>query len=235
MFGQTGQNLSLSALKDFSSLPSYVRQHLNRVYLTLLGTILASTIGAITDIHFHIGGILTLIGTFICIIALAGIPHSKDTIAQRFAILIGLGFLQGCSLGGLLQQVIDIDPRIITTAFLGTSTIFICFSLCALLSSRRSWLFLGGFLSSALTILFIGGIVNIFFQSYFWFSVQLYGGLLMFCGFVIFDTQLIVEKAARGDTDFIQHSLSLFMDFVNIFVRLLIILAKDKKKDEKRR
>ena len=56
-------------------------------------------------------------------------------------------------------------------------------------------------------------------------QVQLYGGLLLFCGFVLFDTQLIVEKFNLGDNDYIWHSLGLFLDFVNIFRRLLIILA----------
>ncbi len=56
-------------------------------------------------------------------------------------------------------------------------------------------------------------------------QIELYGGLLLFCGFVLFDTQLIVEKCERGDTDYIWHSLDLFLDFINIFRRLLIILA----------
>ena len=38
-----------------------------------------------------------------------------------------------------------------------------------------------------------------------WFApqLQLYGGLLLFCGFVLYDTQLIVEKRRRGDKDFV--------------------------------
>ena len=54
---------------------------------------------------------------------------------------------------------------------------------------------------------------------------ELYFGLLLFCGFVLFDTQLIVEKFNHGNDDFIWHSLDLFLDFVNIFRRLLVILA----------
>ncbi len=56
-------------------------------------------------------------------------------------------------------------------------------------------------------------------------QIELYGGLFLFCGFILFDTQLIVEKCERGDNDYIWHSLDLFLDFVNIFCRLLIILA----------
>ena len=54
--------------------------------------------------------------------------------------VITLGF----SLGPLLGAVIEIDPSIIPTAFLGTCVIFVCFSLAALYSERRAWLYLGG-------------------------------------------------------------------------------------------
>lgn len=45
------------------------------------------------------------------------------------------------------------------------------------------------------------------------------------CGFIIFDTQNITEKARRGDKDYIKHSVELFIDFVAVFKRILIILT----------
>jgi FtsH-binding integral membrane protein len=59
----------------------------------------------------------------------------------------------------------------------------------------------------------------------FGYELQLYLGLLIYCGFVLFDTQLIVEKYQLGDNDYIWHSVDLFIDFINIFRRILIILA----------
>ena len=64
-----------------------------------------------------------------------------------------------------------------------------------------------------------------YFSSHLSPQFDIYFGLLLFCGFILFDTQLIVERFSRGDSDYIWHSVDLFLDFVNIFVRLLAILA----------
>lgn len=57
------------------------------------------------------------------------------------------------------------------------------------------------------------------------FQVNLYVGLAVMCGFIVFDTQVIIEKAREGDKDYIMHSLDLFIDFIAVFKRLLIILT----------
>ena len=57
-------------------------------------------------------------------------------------------------------------------------------------------------------------------------KAELYLGLAVMCGCVLFDTQLIVEKKRNGDDDFIWHCIDLFVDIVAIFRRLLIILAQ---------
>uniref|UniRef100_A0A8B9FVK6 Transmembrane BAX inhibitor motif containing 6 n=1 Tax=Amazona collaria TaxID=241587 RepID=A0A8B9FVK6_9PSIT len=128
-----------------------------------------------------------------------------------------------------------LSPSIIPTAFLGTATIFTCFSLSALYARRRSFLYLGGFLLSGLTLMLLSSLVNSFMGSTWLFTANLYLGLMIMCGFVLFDTQLIIEKAESGDKDYIWHCVDLFLDFVNIFRELLMILGmtENKKKEKK--
>ena len=79
---------------------------------------------------------------------------------------------------------------------------------------------------------------NIIFGSMGVFNFLLYFGLLIMCGFVLYDTQLIVEKAKAGSRDYLSHAIELFVDFVGIFIRLVIILTKnsrEEKKEEDRR
>jgi FtsH-binding integral membrane protein len=48
---------------------------------------------------------------------------------------------------------------------------------------------------------------------------------LLFCGFIVWDTQMIIEKKRRGDGDYIGHSVELFIDFIQVFRKIVIILT----------
>lgn len=43
----------------------------------------------------------------------------------------------------------------------------------------------------------------IFVHLYPFWQAHMYLGLLIMCGFVLFDTQLIIEKAENGDKDYV--------------------------------
>lgn len=106
------------------------------------------------------------------------------------------GLLMGINLGPLLAQVAFYRPDIILTALLGTAMIFVSFSAAALVAKRRHFLYLGGVLGSAISILCSMRMLNFFMGgtlSAGLFAVELYGGLAMFMAYIIFDTQMIIE------------------------------------------
>ena len=200
----------------------------------MAATIAAAAAGCYLHLKMHIGSPLFALGLFGLIFALYSTPNSPANQQKRTGMLLAFGALQGLVVGPLVEAVLDIDSSIVLTAFLGTTAIFVCFSLAAIYAERRSMLYLGGFLSSALSLLLMAGFINIFARSEGLFNLQLYGGLLVFMGYIVFDSQMIIEKADAGIYDVQLHALDLFLDFVAIFVRLLIILSKNKKNNKEK-
>ena len=120
-------------------------------------------------------------------------------------------------------------------AFTCTTVIFASFSGSALLSQRRAYLYLGGILGSAVSMLLWSSLANLFLRSARLAMAEVYLGLLVFGAFILYDTQLMVERASQGDRDVIRHALELFIDAVAVFVRVALILMRNKQDRERQR
>ena len=59
-------------------------------------------------------------------------------------------------------------------------------------------------------------------------KVLLYGGMLTFLGYILKDTQKIIEKSADGIRDEVGDALTLLIDFVALFKRILVIMIRNK-------
>ncbi|CAG7894890.1 hypothetical protein BRARA_B02945 [Brassica rapa] len=227
---------SYDSLKNLRQISPAVQNHLKRVYLTLCCALVASAFGAYLHVLWNIGGILTTIGCFGSMIWLLSSPPYEQQ--KRLSLLFLSAVLEGASVGPLIKLAVDFDPSILVTAFVGTAIAFICFSGAAMLARRREYLYLGGLLSSGLSMLmWLQFASSIFGGSASIFKFELYFGLLIFVGYMVVDTQDIIEKAHLGDMDYVKHSLTLFTDFVAVFVRVLIIMLKNSadKEDKKKR
>ncbi|XP_072943462.1 bax inhibitor 1 isoform X2 [Epargyreus clarus] len=192
--------------------------------------------GVYVDMYtqFQAGLLSTLVGAGLMLMLIATPDNGKNT-SMRLGYLMGFGLTSGMGLGPLMEYVSFVDPAIIVTALLGTTLVFVCFSIAAMLAERGSWLFLGGTLMTLLTSMSIMTIANLFMQSHFIYQAHLYLGLVLMCGFVLFDTQLIIEKRRMGNKDFVQHALELFIDFIGMFRRLVIILTQKEEQNRRRR
>lgn len=194
--------------------------------------------GVYVNVLTGLGGWLSIIGFVVASVWLASTPPEPKNLNKRYALLAGAAFSQGTAIGPLVGAAVSMDSALVLTAFLGTATLFACFSGAALVARRRSMLYLGGTLSSAISMFMMMRFATWFFPSArsMAFSAELYGGLLVFMGYVLYDSQMIVEQAFQGQMDHVKHALDLFVDFVAIFVRILIILMnKEEKKEDKRR
>ncbi|CEP18000.1 hypothetical protein [Parasitella parasitica] len=133
----------------------------------------------------------------------------------------------------------DPSGNLIFMALSSAVLIFLGFSGSAVMADRRSMLYIGALASSALSVLLWLSLANAFFiRSTSIFSLELYAGLLAFAGFVMYDTQMIVEHASAGSMDIPGHAMELFMDLYSLFIRLAHILMKkemDRENEKKKK
>ncbi|OQS00851.1 bax inhibitor-like protein [Achlya hypogyna] len=223
----------LGALLKANDISIPVQQHLVRVYAALAATILVAGVGVALDAMLDLAGLTSTFGSLGLIIYLFFVD--KQLVAKRMGVLLTIAACMGINIGPLVSVALDVDASIVITAFLATAVIFLCFTGSALIEKRRTYMYLISVISSATLVMSMISLVNLFTRSIALYNAHLYMGLLVFCGYVLFDTQMIIEKASLGDLDFIGHALELFLDFINIFVRLLVILLRNAEKKEKKR
>ncbi|PWA79247.1 bax inhibitor 1 [Artemisia annua] len=221
------------SLKNIHQIHPVVQAHLKRVYLSLCFALLSSAFGAYLHTCWNIGGVLTTFATLGVICWLQAMPPHETQI--RVCLLMVAALLQGASIGPLIKLAINLNPSILVSAFVGTSIAFACFSVAAMLARRKEYLYLGGLLSSGLSLLIWVHFASSIFGGSWGFKISLYFGLLVFVGYMVYDTQDIIERAHLGDFDYVAHALILFTDFIAVFVRILIIMMKNSDDREERR
>jgi len=225
-----GYSPSMKTISDFTNIEEHVLEHLKKVYLTLTAFIGLSAVGAYFQIITGFSSTLASVLTFFLLIGLTVATVTQTSMTNRLIIGGSFAFFEGASLGNLIQYAINVDPNLILIALSCTTLVFASFTGIAMLSPRRSYLYLGSYLSFSIFFMLFAGIFNIFLKSSGINWLLLYGGLVMFMTYVIYDTQIIIEKAHNGANDYVNHAMELFIDFIAIFIRILIILTDKKKK-----
>lgn len=133
-----------------------------------------ATVGSIIHLQgIWEAGILSALISLGLVLGLVFTPDNGKNFNLRLGLLLGFGAFSGHSLGLLLEQVIFINPAIVVTALVGTTTIFTCLSAAAVLAKRGSYLFLGGILMSTLSAMALISLGNLLFRSYFVQEVSL--------------------------------------------------------------
>lgn len=119
----------------------------------------------------------------------------------------------------------------ITSTFLVTAGTFGAMSLYGYTTKKdlTSW---GSFLFMGLIGIIIASVVNMFMQSSMMHTIITYAGVLIFVGLTAYDTQKIKEMNILGnegtdeDTkEAIRGALTLYLDFINLFLMLLRLMG----------
>ncbi|KAI0031263.1 inhibitor of apoptosis-promoting Bax1-domain-containing protein [Vararia minispora EC-137] len=127
------------------------------------------------------------------------------------------------------------NPALLSRAALYTCGVVGSLSYVGATARNETYLYMGGPLLAGLTVVALSslapmalplGLRGLAIAE----SISLYGGLAVFSGFVLFDTQKILKHARMAEAgampaDPLRDSIALELDMINIFIRLVQILA----------
>lgn len=194
-----------------------------RVYLLLTGCIGVASIASVGGLTLPASSVLPLfLLALVLLFATFTLRHQEPF---NLLALFSFAAVEGLSIGPFINQFISTGQGYIVTEALGlTSATFVALSAYTLYK-KQDFDYLGGFLFSSLIGLVVVGLFGAFFGlSQTMHLIYCYFGVLVFIGYILYDTSQMLLKY---DTDeYIVVTINLFLDILNLFVRILSILGK---------
>ena len=174
--------------------------------------------------------IVLIIAELGLVFAIAGMVNrmSAGTATALFVIYSGLN---GVTLSSIF--LVYVQASIVSTFFICAATFIAC-SIYGW-TTKKDLTSLGGFMMMGLIGIIIASLVNMFIQSSSMSMIISYIGVFVFVGLTAYDTQKIKNMAMTQPANLdgavirkgaILGALSLYLDFINLFLMLLSIFGQ---------
>jgi len=240
-----GLSKDLGAIDEIGLWPDYVRHRIQNTYMYFGSGIAITAASAYQCLKSPtIMRLTTKNSTMAMIAAMAlmmgsgivtqMIPY-ENTLAKHAAWITHAGIV-----GGVLAPICLIGGQLVMTAAMYTAGVVGSLSLLAVCAPSDKFLNMGGPLAMGLGVVFLSNIGAMFFPASRLgaglYSISIYGGLVLFGLFLLYDTQKVMYRAKMHPTygvrqfDPINSSLGIYMDTINIFIRIVSILAGSNRK-----
>lgn len=226
--------------KEQSAVKSYQAVFITKVYnwmaLALLVTGVIAYLTATTPqlMNAIIGSKILFFGLIIGeLLLVIYLSRSINKMSRNMAIG---AFLLYSVLNGLTMSIIFLvyTSSSIATTFYITAGTFAAMSFYGY-TTKRDLTSIGNMAFMALIGIIIASVVNMFLQNEMMYWIISYLGVAIFVGLVAYDTQKLKEIGNRGfasedgmEKSSIMGALSLYLDFVNLFLFLLRIFGDRK-------
>ncbi|KAH8415301.1 hypothetical protein KR222_002096 [Zaprionus bogoriensis] len=186
------------------------------------------------------GGLMWTLGSLALVIGSGAVTRSIEY--QPGIGAKHLAWALHCAiLGGVIAPLCFLGGPILTRAALYTGGIVGGLSTIAVCAPNDKFLYMGGPLAIGLGVVFASSLASMWLPPTTALgaglaSMSLYGGLVLFSGFLLYDTQRLVRKAemypqyAYAPFDPINASMSIYMDVLNIFIRIATIMSGNRRK-----
>jgi modulator of FtsH protease len=158
------------------------------------------------------------IGAFITLFV---VQKKADSSSGIFWVFAFTG-LMGASLGYTLNFYLGVaGPGLIMEALGATALVFFALS-GYVLTTKKDFSFMGGFLVVGLVVVLVAAIANIFFAVPA-VSLAISAAIVfIMSGFILFDTSRIIHG---GETNYIRATVSLYLNIYNLFTAILHLLG----------
>lgn len=205
-----------------SGLGTDASRVLRNTYALLSLTLLFSAGIAATSVMFKLpapGIVLTLVGYF----GLLFLVFKLKDSAWALPAVFGLTGFMGYTLGPLLSQSLALPGggQIVTMALTATGATFLALS-AWVLTTRRDYSFMGGFLFAGMVIALLAALAAVFLQlPALALAVSAMVALLS-SGLILHDTSRIVHG---GETNYVLATVGLYVSIFNLFASLLSLFG----------
>ena len=222
MFEATIPETSYRTADEVNSAMLRVYNHMLMAIVTsaVVAGLVASSPAAMA---FFFTGVMKWITLFLPLVAIFGVSYALANNPPHpvaVGLLHGFAGIMGISMGAIVHVY---TTGSLVMAFASSAILFATMSFYGYFT-KRSLESLGQFMFIGLIAIIIASIVNIFIGSSVMTMVISAIAIIIFLGLTAYDTQQIREMVGVDDPDVpaeILGALTLYMDFINIFVNLL--------------
>merc|ERR1719471_406185 len=242
-FYGAGLSGEMGAVEKSVMWPQYVKDRIRDTYM-YFGASVAATAGTAVA-AFRTPAVMNLVsrGGMIAMGVSIAAMIGSGMVARSIPYSPGLGtkqaaWLAHCAvIGAVIAPICLLGGPILTRAAWYTAGMVGGLSTVAVCAPSDKFLYMGGPLAMGLGVVFCASIGSAFLPPTTalgagMYSLAMYGGLILFGGFLLYDTQKIIYKAERHPIGYgappfdpVNASIGIYMDTINIFIRIAQILA----------
>ncbi|CAK9830728.1 Growth hormone-inducible transmembrane protein [Anthophora retusa] len=247
-----GLSSSMGAIDYARIWPQYVKDRIKTTYMYLGASVASSATAAVLCLRSPVlmdlvmrQGWLAMLVTIASVwgsgILVQSLPYTEGFGAKQIAWLIHTG-----TVGAILAPLYLFAGPLVLRAAWYTAGVVGGLSLVAVCAPNEKFLHIGGPLAIGLGIVFASSVGSMFLPPTSavgsgLYAMSIYGGLILFSVLLLYDTQRIIKQAETYPVhehlarpyDPINNAISVYMDAVNIFVRIVTILASGGNRRQK--
>jgi modulator of FtsH protease len=215
-------NQNVTTLGRGTAAVSSTSKVVRNTYMLLSMTLAFAALTAGTSMALNLprpGIILTLVGFYGLLFLTTRFRDSGFGLAFVFALT---GFM-GYTLGPILNAYLALPngSQVVMMAMGGTAAIFLGLS-AYVMTTRKDFSFMGGFLAVGVLVAFLAGLGAIFFHMPALSLAVSAMFVLLMSGMILWQTSEIIHG---GETNYIMATVSLFVSIFNLFTSLLQLLG----------